>query len=489
MFIDAHNRFNTLHLSLSPILIVCMLFVCLCMPVRAEETTNIYGSDYTDKPGIVSEHGQLRVSAEGIVVDQYEASFQLQGISTHNLAWYPEYVNIETLRRLRDDFSVNTIRLAMYTADNGGYCVSSDEGRTELLKCVLSGIDAAIELDMYVIVDWHILSDNNPNTYKQEALAFFETVASVYGNSPNLIYEICNEPNGPTSWEDIRLYAVDVIDCIRTYAPDSLIIVGTPSWSQDIDLAAQYPIERSNLLYSLHFYAATHKDELRGKLESAVSSGLPVIVSEFGITEASGSGLIDTESADTWISMLDYYGIGYIYWNLSNKDEACALLVSSCSDPVNWTESDLSAAGQWFYSLQRQETRTHSGYTPGLYSAFSSAPTTVYASNDYWSFSNGCSVSVSCTDTWSDDSWQYASYDVTVSNNAVSALSNWRFRITWNDEIFPKEYWSCEIGGSGNNRLFIPVDYNTTIPSGASVTFGMIVYGSQLPVLSNVSYE
>ena len=114
---------------------------------------------------------------------------------------------------------------------------------------------------------------------------------------------------------------------------------------------------------------------------------------------------------------------------------------------------------------------------------------TLYASDDYWSFSNGCNVSVSLTDTWADTSMQYASYDVTVSNTSSSDVTNWRFRITWNEEISPKEYWSCEIGGSGNNRLFIPVDYNTTIPAGSYITFGMIVYGVQSPELTNITFE
>ena len=97
--------------------------------------------------------------------------------------------------------------------------------------------------------------------------------------------------------------------------------------------------------------------------------------------------------------------------------------------------------------------------------------------------------SVSLTDTWADTSMQYASYDVTVSNTSSSDVTNWRFRITWNEEISPKEYWSCEIGGSGNNRLFIPVDYNTTIPAGSYITFGMIVYGVQSPELTNITFE
>ena len=147
----------------------------------------------------------------------------------------------------------------MYTAEDGGYCVSDDTARQQMLACLTSGIEATIQLDMYVIVDWHILSDSNPNLYKETALSFFESIASTYGDKPNILYEICNEPNGDTSWDEIKSYSVDVIDRIRMYAPQSIVIVGTPTWSQDVDIASSSPIERTNLLYSLHFYAATHK--------------------------------------------------------------------------------------------------------------------------------------------------------------------------------------------------------------------------------------
>lgn len=152
-------------------------------------------------------------------MDKNQSVFQIQGISTHNLAWYPEYVNVDTFRKLRDEFNINTIRLAMYTAEDGGYCVSDDTARQQMLACLTSGIEAAIQLDMYVIVDWHILSDSNPNLYKETALSFFERVASTYGDKPNILYEICNEPNGDTSWDEIKSYSVDVIDRIRMYAP------------------------------------------------------------------------------------------------------------------------------------------------------------------------------------------------------------------------------------------------------------------------------
>ena len=493
MYFDAHIIFNTFRSRGVFMFVLCLMILCSVRPSFAAEAEATLQAETTDDSaietaGIVSEHGQLSVSSSGFVVDKNQSVFQIQGISTHNLAWYPEYVNVDTFRKLRDEFNINTIRLAMYTAEDGGYCVSDDTTRQQMLACLTSGIEAAIQLDMYVIVDWHILSDSNPNLYKETALSFFERIASTYGDKPNILYEICNEPNGDTSWDEIKSYSVDVIDRIRMYAPQSIVIVGTPTWSQDVDIASSSPIERNNLLYSLHFYAATHKEDLQSKLQTALTNGLPVFVSEFGITEASGSGIVDTTSADTWMKLLNENGIGYIYWNLSNKDEACALLRSSCTSLSDWTFDDYSPAGQWFLQNQQNNAAIY-GKLAAVPTAAVDTPTTLYASDDYWSFSNGCNVSVSCTDTWADTSMQYASYDVTVSNTSSSDVTNWRFRITWNEEISPKEYWSCEIGGSGNNRLFIPVDYNTTIPAGSYITFGMVVYGVQSPELTNITFE
>ena len=498
MYFDAHYLFDTFRSRVVFLFALCLLITCFVHPALADETLSQAETTQAIEPetaGIVSEHGQLSVSSSGIVVDKNQAAFQIQGISTHNLAWYPEYVNIDTFRTLRDELNVNTIRLAMYTAETGGYCVSDDATKQTILDCLTTGIEAAIKLDMYVIVDWHILSDPNPNTYKTQALAFFEKIASTYGDTPNILYEICNEPNGNTSWDEIKNYAPDVIDRIRTYAPQSIVIVGTPNWSQDVDVASGSPIARENLLYSLHFYAATHKEDLQNKLKTAVANGLPVFVSEFGISEASGSGTIDTTSADTWMALLNEKNIGYIYWNLSNKDEACSLLLSSCTSLSNWTAQDYSTAGQWFLQNQQAQDSGSTSLTSDALlkttseTGVADTPTTLYATDDYWSFSNGCNVSVCCSGTWADESMQYASYDVTVSNSSSVDVSNWRFRITWNEDIAPKEYWSCEVGGSGNNRLFIPVDYNTTIPAGSSITFGIVVYGTQAPTLTNVTFE
>lgn len=305
-------------------------------------------------PGLAcpSVNGTLHVDGTQLV-DKNGHPVQLRGISTHGLAWFPDYVNEDCFRQLHEEWQANVIRLAMYTAEYGGYCTGGD--REALKKLIHDGVSFAERQDMYAVIDWHILSDSNPNTYLEDAKAFFGEMAGKYAESDHVLYEICNEPNGSTSWGEIKAYAEQVISVIRAQDEDAVILVGTPNWSQYIDQAAADPIASyENIMYTLHFYAATHTDDLRGKLIGAVESGLPVFVSEYGICDASGNGAIDTAQADLWVETLDKYGISYIAWNLSNKEETSAMLKSGCGKTSGFTQEDLSESGKWVYEMLRK---------------------------------------------------------------------------------------------------------------------------------------
>jgi endoglucanase len=138
-----------------------------------------------------------------------------------------------------------------------------------------------------------------------------------------------------------------MISTIRSIDNDAIIIVGTPTWSQDVDVAAKSPIKADNIVYALHFYAATHKDNLRDKAQSAINAGLPLLVSEFGICDASGNGAIDETEANKWMAFLDKNGIGRVCWNLSNKAESSALISSATQKTSDWSDNELTAEGKW----------------------------------------------------------------------------------------------------------------------------------------------
>lgn len=288
----------------------------------------------------VSIHGKLTVQNTDIV-DKNGNKFQLKGVSTHGLQWFPQYVNQEAFIYMRDEWGINSIRLAMYSDPNVGYT-------TQLHEIVNKGVEYAKNAGIYVIIDWHILSDGNPNTNKQAAKAFFKEMTTKYKDYDNVLYEICNEPNGDVQWQrDIKPYAEEMISEIRAIDDDAIIIVGTPTWSQDVDIVAQSPITgHKNIMYALHFYAATHKEYLRQKTITALHSGLPIFATEFGVCDASGNGNLDLPEANTWIDFLNQHNISWMCWNLSNKDESSALLKNT-NKMTDWTNDELSEEGKW----------------------------------------------------------------------------------------------------------------------------------------------
>ncbi|MCR5097619.1 MAG: glycoside hydrolase family 5 protein [Lachnospiraceae bacterium] len=283
---------------------------------------------------------------EGVALaDKDGKTVQLRGLSTHGMMWFPQYVNNAFFKQMHKEWGCNVVRAAMYTEEYNGYCTG---GKKESRKLVKKAIKYATDNDMYVIVDWHILSDNNPNKHTKAAKGFFKWVAKKYGKQNNIIYEICNEPNGGTSWADIKKYANQVIPVIRKYDPDSVIIVGTPTWSQELDKAAADPLEFDNVVYTLHFYAATHREWLQDTYTNAINSGLPVFVSEFGICSADGNGTIDKDFANKWIDLLDKNKTSYCMWNISNKAEASSIIKPEVTKTSGFTKSDLTTSGKWF---------------------------------------------------------------------------------------------------------------------------------------------
>lgn len=326
-------------------LVVCSTLVC----------------DFTSKTQVLAagkmvdaKAGQLKVKGTKLC-DKKGKPVQLRGVSTHGLSWFPGFVNDKGIGELHDKWGANVIRLAMFTADYNGYCTGDKANQKTLKKLLKNGVKYATKHNMYVIIDWHILSDSNPNTYKAQAKKFFGEMSKEFAKNTNVIYEICNEPNGETSWKEIKAYAESVIPVIRKNDKDAIVIVGTPNWSQYVNEAAAAPIKKyDNVMYSLHFYAATHQDDLRKTMQTAIDNGLPIFVTEFGICDASGDGAINKDQANKWIKILDKNKVSYVAWNLSNKSETSALIKDSCTKTSGFTKQDLSDSGKWLYSVLRK---------------------------------------------------------------------------------------------------------------------------------------
>lgn len=329
--------------------------LALCQIPSFHQITEVRAEIRQEQPAApVQLHGALQVKGANLVDEKGEA-LRLCGMSTHGINWFPEYVNYEAFRTLRDDWGVNCIRLAMYTDEYNGYC--SGGNQEELKELVKNGVQYATDLGMYVIIDWHILHDQDPNVHKEEAISFFQEMSSLYQAQKNVIYEICNEPNGSATWDSVKRYAEEVIPVIRANDPDGVIIVGTPVWSQEIGQALASPLQYDNLLYALHFYAGTHTDWLRERVETCASQGLPIFVSEFGTCDASGSGGNQFDESQKWMELLERYHISCCAWNLANKAETSSVISAGCQKLSGWSEADLSESGKWLRNYFRQAGR------------------------------------------------------------------------------------------------------------------------------------
>lgn len=313
----------------------CLLFIAaLCM---VSGSTPVHAA----KLPALKVRGTQLVNAKGKPV-------QLKGVSTHGLSWFPEYVNQKSFHNIKKNWKANTVRLALYTSDYNGYCTGDAANRKALEQRIDKGVQYAVKAGLYVIIDWHILNDGNPRIYEKQAVRFFRKMASKYKNHTNVIYEICNEPNGGTSWSTIKKYAKKVVKAIRAKDKNGVILIGTPNWSQDVDIAAGSPLKGyKNIMYTLHFYAGTHGADLRNKAAAALKQGLPLFVSEFGISDASGNGALNKKEGKQWLKFLKNHKISYVGWNLSNKDESSALLKSSTRKTAGWKKTDLSPWGKW----------------------------------------------------------------------------------------------------------------------------------------------
>ena len=306
-------------------------------PVYAEEETE------TARPSV---NGALHVEGTQLV-DASGHPVQLRGVSTHGLTWYPDFVSENLFREVSEDWNGNMVRLAMYASV---YC---DEDKEESYSLMKKGIDAAIKADMYVLVDWHMLEKGNPNDEIDGALEFFDRITTEYAGCKNLIFEICNEPNGETDWSNVLDYANRVIPAIRRNMPESVIVVGTPEFDRNLGGALLRPLKFDNVMYVLHFYTATHYEGLRGELQSAVDAGLPVFISECGVSEASGDGKIDFGSAVQWFTYLNEKKISYAVWSLSDKDESSAFFKPGYIPGGTIEDSDLTVTGKWIRELIR----------------------------------------------------------------------------------------------------------------------------------------
>jgi endoglucanase len=284
----------------------------------------------------VKDYGQLGVKGTQLV-DKNGNHIMLRGMSFGWHNFWPRFYNKEAVMWLKKDWNVNIVRAAMgVDADKNCY-IESPEYSKQKIKAV---VDGAIAAGIYVIIDWH-----SHNIHLKEAKEFFNEMSAAYGKYPNVIYEVFNEPDDE-NWEEVKAYSEEVIKVIRKNDPDNIILVGCPHWDQDINLPAADPIKGyKNLMYTVHFYAATHKQELRDRTDAAIKKGLPVFISECAGMEATGDGPLDLAEWQKWIDWMEAKGLSWITWSIADKDETCSVLKKQAASTGGWQKEDLKESG------------------------------------------------------------------------------------------------------------------------------------------------
>ncbi len=305
---------------------------------------------------VVDAYGQLQVIGTNLC-DAKGNPVQLKGMSLHGLNYVGDFITEASIKTLAEDWGCSVIRLPLYTEEDC-YIKYPDKYYETLCK----GIDLCIEQGIYVIVDWHILSDGDPLTYLDESKDLFTKISEKYGNSPNVIYEICNEPNSGhqndpnkvVTWkENIKPYAEQIVSLIRENDPDNIIIIGTSTWSQDIDIAAADPVDGTNLMYTAHFYAGSHGQDLRDKIKKAIDLGIAPFVTEWGTTNDSGNGLLYLPESEQWLDFLDQNKISWCNWSIGSSiaEKTNALkMVSNILTPeqkaaAHWPDTFITPSG------------------------------------------------------------------------------------------------------------------------------------------------
>ncbi len=299
---------------------------------------------FVGQKGAIKTQGNKLIDSNGDII-------QLRGMSLFWSQWIGKYYNADAVKWMKDDWSINIIRAAMGVEEQGGFLSNPDTEREK----VFTVIEAAIEEGIYVIVDWH---SHHAEDHEEEAIAFFSEVAQRYGKYPNIIYETYNEPLRGVSWGRVlRPYHEAVINEIRKYDTTNLVVCGTPTFSQEVDDVINNEVDDENVAYTLHYYAASHKQSLRDRAQRAINANLALFVTEFGTTEASGDGFLDVAESRVWWEFLDDNDISWCNWSVSDKREESASLIPGARSTGGWTTNQITDSG----NLVRDELKSKNG--------------------------------------------------------------------------------------------------------------------------------
>ncbi len=315
-------------------------------------------------------NGKLQVKGNQLC-NEAGNPIQLRGMSSHNINDYGQFFTHGSMATLAGDWGVSVVRVAMPISST----TDTDYLHDPLLQnTVMDVVNLAGQYGVYAIIDWHLqYTDGDPNQYVTQAKTFFQNMATAFKGQKHVMFEICNEPSG--NWTNIQTYANTIIPAIRAIEPNAIIIVGTPNWCQQVDQAANSPLSYSNIMYAFHIYTATHKIGGYAHYLQSASSKIALFSTEIGTTVSTGNGIIDTTSANLWLSLyagqnLNGYNPGnqivsWCNWSLCDKAESASALVTGASIEGGWSNNDLTTSGLYIKNKIVNPSVPSSCSTPG----------------------------------------------------------------------------------------------------------------------------
>jgi len=313
-----------------------LLVAVFCLGILMLSTDVLPQSTPPQSTRPVKLHGKLSVKGSQLI-DEHGNPIALNGVSLGWHCWWPRFWNKQCVTWLATDWKISVVRASLGVDPKGGYLDKTAWSKQTLDTVV----QAAIDNDLYVIIDWH-----TEGTKLAEAKAFFTEMATKYGKHPNIIYELLNEPVKQT-WPQVKDYSTEVIKAIRAVDPNNIIIVGNPHWDQDIDQPAKDPIAgQTNIMYTVHFYAASHGKWLRDKCDAAMKKGIAIFITESAAMQASGNGALNVTEWQAWVDWCAKNKVSLITWSISDKDETCSMLLPTAAGDGNWKDTDLKESGK-----------------------------------------------------------------------------------------------------------------------------------------------
>ncbi len=310
----------------------------------------LFGSIAMAQNTPVAQNGQLKVCGTQLC-NQYNKPIQLRGMSTHGIQWYgwENCLTESSLDALAYDWEADILRISLYVQE-GGY-ETDPVGFTNQVSRL---IEEATQRGMYALVDWHQLTPGDPNANLENARRFFTDIANQHKDKNNIIYDVCNEPNGSgVNWNRIKTYADQIIPVIRGIDNDAVVLVGTHGWATfgvsgegNLQDVIDNPLQFDNVMYTFHFYAKSHRDIYLNTLDQA-SDRLPVFVTEFGSQEYTGDGPNDFTMTQQFIDLMREKKISWTSWNYSDDFRSGAVWQTGTCSGGLWTVDKLKEAGSW----------------------------------------------------------------------------------------------------------------------------------------------